>query len=719
MPTANAIGAYLTTRRSLLLLVLIGMGFLYPLWTTSDIVYSKHSDIISEHLGTKVIEREAISTEGRIPLWNPSMNAGMPALANPQAMYLFPFDLLFLALPLGIATNLVILLNFLLAGVAMFLFSRRYFSHPATALICGVAYMLSHRYLAMIYSGWLPKMSMFALTPLLFWACDLVLERPARRTIAAVAVVGALTLLQGDMQQLYYAAVACVLWILLRLIAAGWRQQGGTIGRLAVGGLLAVMLAAPALLPRLQFASVSTRTEVSYDFLLRDSPVPADLLTFFSPHDTNPDGGVRNGFWENNFYFGCWLLPLWLIAFLGKKRRAALLLALGIGAIVVLCFDTVVVRTFYDHLPGFNLFRQPSRLLLLAQFAAVFLAGLGADTLLGAGFLGPRSRLALAGVMLLAPVLDSALRIAPLITTEPLANVLPRHSYHDLLDRQHNEGRVLAIAPTSSPSWGRAALLYGTAAYFGIDMVNGVTALELRDYSEYFTILKYGTTSALLHRPMGWSDCSQIAKPEMLRALDVRYIIGDPSLYVEAMGAERIWQSPRNAVFIFYQGVRSIPVAVWRLGNPLGPAYFATSVHPVESDAQSLQSLVQSSSALDASVFGIGGEARRLDFSGGNAAFIERGFNRYRYRIESGGNNFLILSQVWYPGWRATLDGAPVKLYRTNHALLGCVVPRGTHELVLEMTSPPLLYGLAAAALGTAAVVLLLSSKAGRRQAPE
>jgi len=688
------------------LLLLIGAGFLHQLWTTTGIVYSRDSDIIAEHVGIKTIEREAVASEGLFPLWNPSMNAGTPAFANPQSMYLFPFDLLFLALPIGIATNLVILLNFLLAGVAMFLFSRRYFRHPAAAVICATAYMLSHRYLAMIYSGWLPKMSMFALTPLLFWACDLLLERPERRTTAVVALVGALSLLQGDMQQLYYAAMACGLWILLRLTAAGWRHHGGTMGRLALGGLLAVMLAAPALLPRLQFAALSTRTEPSYDFLLAESPVPRDLLTFFNPHDRSPNGEVRDEFWENNFYFGCWMAPLWLMAFFGKKRRAALLLALGIGIMVVLSFDTAVVRAFYDHLPGFNLFRQPSRILLLAQFFAVFLAGLGADALLDPGFFHRRGRIALAGLMLLAPILDSTLRIAPLITTVPIAQALPRHAFHDLLDRKNNGGRVLAVGLNSFFS--RAALLYCTAAYYGIDMINGATGLEIRHYIEYFFIMEGGTAAAIPHHPAVWTDGLQIAKPEMLRALDVRYIIGDPSLNLEAVGAKRVWSSPGSRTYVFFGGVLSVPLAIWRMDHPLGPAYFATSVHPVESEAQSLDGLVRSSSALDACVFGLGREAGRLEFSGGTAEFLERGYNRYRYRIDSGGNNFLILSQVWYPGWTATVDGAPVKLYRTNHALLGCVVPRGRHELVLQMTSPPLRHGIWAAAVAAIAVIVLL-----------
>jgi hypothetical protein len=761
MASPAPIGSPLTARRTLLLLLLLGLGFLVRLWTSSGIVWSAHSDLLAEHVGIKVVGREAVASEGLFPLWNPSMNAGTPAFANPQSMYLFPFDLLFFALPLGIAANLAIVLNILLAGTAMLLFCRRYFHHPAAALVCAAAYMLSPRALAMIYAGWLPKMGMYALAPLLFWAVDLLLERPGRGRIALLALVGALTLLQGDMQQFYYAAAACAAWTAVRLGSTGWTRARGPVCGLLLGALLAALLAAPALLPRLEFTALSTRTQPSHEFFLQGSPRPSELPTFLDPRIREADGGIRAGFWENNFYFGFWMTPLWVLAFCGGRRRAALLL-LAVGASVFLCFDSVVLRALYDHLPGFNLFRQPSRILLIGQFAAVFLAGLGTDALLDAedsirrrflfsccalaagavGLLVPlgwahplldagcvlmaatgllalvpwRSPLVLGGVVLLAPVADSALRFEPLISTEPIGAVLPRSSYHDLLDRRHNPGRVLAAG--RNPALGRAALLYGTAGYYGIDLVNGVASLELRHYIEYLTILEYGTTAALPGHPAVWTDCPQVARPEMLRALDVRYIIGEPSLNLEAMGAERVWEARRTPVFVFFEGVLSIPLAVWRLPNPLGPAYFASSVRPVGTEAESLQFLVRATSALDACVLGFDGDPRGLEFSGGTASFDERGFNRYRYRVQSAGRNFLILSQVWYPGWRATLDGKPVRLYRTNHALLGCVVPPGSHELTLRMTSPPLALGLGAAAAGAAGVIALVAPLRRRRGRP-
>ena len=41
--------------------------------------------------------------------------------------------------------------------------------------------------------------------------------------------------------------------------------------------------------------------------------------------------------------------------------------------------------------------------------------------------------------------------------------------------------------------------------------------------------------------------------------------------------------------------------------------------------------------------------------------------------------NFLVTSDVYYPGWRATIDGQETKLYRADYALRGVVVPAGRH----------------------------------------
>ena len=97
---------------------------------------------------------------------------------------------------------------------------------------------------------------------------------------------------------------------------------------------------------------------------------------------------------------------------------------------------------------------------------------------------------------------------------------------------------------------------------------------------------------------------------------------------------------------------------------------------------------------------------------------VSRGINRYTYEVESEEGGFLILSQIWYPGWRLTNGDREVKLHRTNHALIGAFLPAGRHELQLEMTSPPLQLGLAGALGGLVILVVLLSGRGTSESRP-
>ena len=608
----------------------------------------------------------------------------MPAHADPLLPIASPLTWPLLALPVDRATNLGILVNVLLAGLAMYVYARRRLDQPLSALFCALAYMLSYRYLAMIDAGWC--LTMYALTPLLFWSADRLLERPDRGRTAIFAMLLALSASQASVQTFYYAllGLACLaVWRAQRLSAAVRARAGLAF---AGGGALALLLAAPDLLPRAQFAALSTRTLRDYRFFLANPPGLSSLATFLDPRDA---GGTRVEYWERNFYFGLWLYPLALWGCLKEWKKSRPLL-LAFAACILLCFDSPVLRLLFHILPGFSLFRITTRILQLAQLPAVLLAGLGADALLR----GPARRRATAAAALLCllPLIDSGARMLPRLRTLPLAEALPEPAFAEQLRRSPESGRVAAL--------GRTVLSYGTAAYHDIDMVNGYSPLNLKHYIDYLSVLQYGDAGRTPRAAVVWADITAVAKPQMLRALDVRYIIGDRPQPLETIGYGLVGHRDDVPVYKFYEGLRRTSVYLWRDMRPLGPAYFATSLAPVSGEAESLAAVAASTSVLDAHVFGWDAASTSLGFAGGSAALTRRGENIYDYALDSRGANFLILSQVWYPGWRARLDGRDVPLYRTNHALLGLAVPAGRHALTLEMTSPAVRAGLALCALG-------------------
>ena len=71
--------------------------------------------------------------------------------------------------------------------------------------------------------------------------------------------------------------------------------------------------------------------------------------------------------------------------------------------------------------------------------------------------------------------------------------------------------------------------------------------------------------------------------------------------------------------------------------------------------------------------------------------------------------SFLVTSDLYYPGWRATLDGAPAPLFRADYALRGVQVPSGRHRLRFEFTPKTFYYGLGLSVLSIVALLCFLA----------
>jgi uncharacterized membrane protein YfhO len=75
--------------------------------------------------------------------------------------------------------------------------------------------------------------------------------------------------------------------------------------------------------------------------------------------------------------------------------------------------------------------------------------------------------------------------------------------------------------------------------------------------------------------------------------------------------------------------------------------------------------------------------------------------------VETPTQQLLVLSDLYYPGWRADLDGASVTVHRTNHAMRGVVVPPGTHRLTFRYEPSSVRIGAWISAAGMGALLLM------------
>ena len=58
--------------------------------------------------------------------------------------------------------------------------------------------------------------------------------------------------------------------------------------------------------------------------------------------------------------------------------------------------------------------------------------------------------------------------------------------------------------------------------------------------------------------------------------------------------------------------------------------------------------------------------------------------NELQYDVQSGKGGVVVFSEIYYPGWTATIDGQPAELGRVNYVLRALRVEPGSHKVVLS-----------------------------------
>jgi len=101
-----------------------------------------------------------------------------------------------------------------------------------------------------------------------------------------------------------------------------------------------------------------------------------------------------------------------------------------------------------------------------------------------------------------------------------------------------------------------------------------------------------------------------------------------------------------------------------------------------------------------------------------SGAFAFRDFsntgNRITFTAETPDEGFLLLNEIDYPGWQATIDGNPVPIFKADGIFRAMHVSKGTHKIRLQFRPRSLLWG-AAGSLATLFLSLFFLT-AGRRR---
>lgn len=344
---------------------------------------------------------------GQIPLWNPYVGNGTPLIANYQSAVFYPLNWIALFLPLDYSFSWIVFIHLVLAGAGMAMFVRGLGAKTFGQVVAGLAFGTSQYLVAR--AGFLSINAAAAWLPWIMWSADRFLlsdwKGSAKYSIL-LAFFAALQLLAGHAQTTWYTYLLLAAWTIYRLIT-NFRIDLNLLRPLVIAAILliAASIAAVQLLPTAEFLQQSQRaTEYGYDNAVEYSYSPTRLLTLFVPDlFGNPTRHLYTGstnYWEDANYIG--LTPLLLaLGYLFARPKLTrpradpkaapapptfpTSLILFFAIIILVSFllalgkNTPVFPFFYQHVPTFNLFQAPTRMMIWFVFSLATLAGIAAD----------------------------------------------------------------------------------------------------------------------------------------------------------------------------------------------------------------------------------------------------------------------------------------------------------------------------------------------------
>lgn len=679
-------------------------------------------------------------------LFNPAQGGGAALLGNGQSAALFPTEVISRGLPPFRALTFSQAARLLVAGWGMYLLAaallgaaggRRRELDGSAALGVEMASLVAAA--AYVGCGFLelwrlhPHSLVAASAPWVVFGLVWLVRRPGPRPAVTLAVAGAAGVAGGHPETLLHTLLfallaAAVVWAAERAAAP---RDVGSPGPLLLHGeaaaLLAVLLAAPVLLPFVDNLRVSAEWEFRSDAgTVVELPLERSLTRLRPAFALYALGDPVAGNWtgpENLAELGggslgvaALVLALLALAGGGPHRRwlAALLLTVGLVGLAVSVHTPGISRPF-GAVPllresllkrlslwwvlagsllaavGFEVWWRRGgetrmRLAALAAVLAVALAVAWAGGPPGAPGTGWEwGTLAAVALLLLAgprwrpggvAVAAGLLLVALLLPRAALfARWVPAVSAAGFYAETPSTRYVAQRLAESDAGWRvaglQAALVPHSAAFFGFPEVRAYDPMTFAPYQRFQTL----TGEA---QRIGWPTVRDPASPA-LAFLGARFVFENPQ------------QGERDGVEVVFRGPGAL---VYENRAALPRAYVPPEVEVFGSADEAL-----------AAAEGIDDFARRVTLSGldvgplpfgtgrtlpsGPARVEELTVERRRLRavVLAEAAALVATSQPAIPGWRLRLDGDEVEGVRVNGAFLGAVVQPGRHTL--EMTYAP------------------------------
>jgi len=709
--------------------------------------------------------------QGRVPLWNPFLYGGQPALADIQSGALYPPHVLE-ALLLGWVPPLFgreigfplwalewqVIVHFSLVAVGTYLFVRhvqlRHGLRPRQARFGGLIASLAFTYSGYLTGFPVQQMTILATSawlPWILWGLTLSLDQfsnatreaaggPEKRELfnpsqlGAIAWTGlafAMAALAGHPQTVLYIFYLTLAYTIFKAIYPWPGQSIRQVVRSLSYGLilwmaallLGMAIAAAQLLPTWEFISYSLRADLSYQAVSAGLPL-TELIGILYP-----------GFFGGSpQYVGIATLVLVALALIlawagykemagqndSEKRQAlgvlpvnAPLVFFWAGASLASLLaafggNLFIYPLFYLLAPGFELIRQQERAFLIFSFSAAILAGYGAVALtmplpqpLRRAYHQFEARLrVVAGVglgMTAFFIYGSTSATARGDEVNLFFGVLRHHLFGLII-----LGGMVILLSLRRRRWLRrpwAMAILAVWLSFNLFSVNWRFNLEAPPTPAPFApnnIVQF-LQANLSTRPgrivsggllPGGNNAASVYGLEDLTG-NTPLQLAQVYRFLEAVPAWRLWQL-MNVRYVIDRrdigdpGLRPAfeedELKVFEMGDPFERAWLVSAVEIMADETAIVQRLAADGFELRRIALVSEALAQPLHPAAtGTVSVSEFSPTYLEMAVTTQENQLLVLSQIYYPGWRAEIDGRPADLLRLNLVQQGLVIPAGDH----------------------------------------
>ena len=692
-------------------------------------------------------------SHGELPFWEPGIMLGYPLASNPQAgIFYLPHLLGSLLIDAHVLMSLSAYLHCLLAAIGTFVLARHHKMSHAAAVLAGIVYACSP--FIVYYHQAIHGLIALAYLPWIVWLSWTAAEGESLRRWAMGAILLALQMYAGHLQFVLYtvvlAAMAAVFGVQHNTRRARLKVAGMTVAQSA----LALLLYAPQLLAAYVLWRNSLRSTLSVTDMASTMNVEAlgldDLVELVSPNFFG--GPSLHDFWYPEF-IGAATLLLAFVAIKNRNEYARFWTLVWAIAVAYLCIVRIPAASeLLASIPVLNAFRAPGRILCWVLIAVALLAGRGFDlwserkypawvTVIACLLLALAGSV-VAGLFDSVPGRDSALslerlaelkrldawlivgalvtmgsatyllsRHARLATTlmllsavlpvlwvaqhyNPVVDELPRSPAVALIKQQQSGARVFGVSAgdpnymasvpgaagwphgeSGDPQKAGWSLVSNVALAHGLKNLHAQSSLPLH----HFVTRLYGSGLGALQYPFQEQPHIDAA---LLRHVHVSHV-------VSAKGGQMPVQ-PRPRALSTRSGY-----TVYELGRLPGRARFYPQASIVEHGNNGWEHIPPGSvTAADVSV-------------------DERGHLIANFVAKTKG--VLFVSESYYPGWQARVDGKIVEVVKVDGAFVGVEVGPGKHRVELRYFPIYFFRGIPLLGMGFALLVLIFWLTRGRQ----